>query len=500
MAITFDQVPAGIRTPGNFVEIDGTGAVIGLVGMPSRILVLGQKLAAGTQAPLVPVRILDEAEAEAAFGRGSMLALMFRALKLNNRITETWAVAQVDDGGATAAAGSIGFGGAVTRAGTLTLYINAHFSRAGLHGRIRLAVAATDTPASIAASVAAAVNLQTALPVTAAVNGVDDAQVEFTARNAGEAGNGIDLRHSYYQGEALPDGLTATVTAMTGGAGNPDIGDAVAAFGDQWFTDIAMPYTDAANLTALETELADRFGPTVQKDGHAFAAARGAHAALTTLGNGRNSPHLSILYASGSPTAPFMWAAALAGIAAFEAKQDPARPLQNLAIKGVLAPLPQDRFTREERNLLLYDGIATFKVTEQGDTVVLERCITTYEQNLAGVDDPAFLDVETLKTLAYLRFTYNARFALKYPRHKLADSDTQFGAGQAVMTPRLADAEAIVLFREWEALGLVENFDQFKADLLSERDGNDVNRLNQLLRPDIVNQFRVLAGKIKFIL
>lgn len=500
MTITFDQVPAGLRTPGNFVEIDGTGAVVGQVGMPSRILVLGQVLAAGTQDPLVPVRILDEAAAEAAFGRGSMLHLMFRTLKLNNRVTEAWAIGLEDDGGATAAAGSIAFGGAVTRAGTLALYINAHFSSAGLHGRVRVAVATTDDPTDIAAAVVAAINAQTDLPVTAAVNGVDDTQVDITARNAGEAGNGIDIRHSYYQGEGLPEGLTATITALTGGAGNPDIGDAIAVFGDQWFTDIAMPYTDAANLTAQEIELADRFGPTVQKDAHAFAAARGAHAALTTLGNSRNSPHLSILYASGSPTAPFMWAAALAGIAAFEAKQDPARPLQNLVIKGVLPASPLDRFTREERNLLLFDGIATHKVTDQGDQVVLERCITTYEQNLSSVDDPAFLDVETLKTLAYLRFTYNARFALKYPRHKLADSDTQFGAGQNVMTPALGDAETIVLFREWEAMGLVEDFEQFKADLLTERDGNDVNRLNQLLRPNIVNQFRIHAGKIKFIL
>src|SRR3546814_4847627 len=79
------------------------------------------------------------------------------------------------------------------------------------------------------------------------------------------------------------------------------------------------------------------------------------------LGDGRNSPHLTIMGAKGSPTPPWEWAAALASIAAYHLSIDPARPLQTLALPGVLAPLVNDRFTMSERNLLLFDGISTFR-------------------------------------------------------------------------------------------------------------------------------------------
>jgi hypothetical protein len=38
-----------------------------------------------------------------------------------------------------------------------------------------------------------------------------------------------------------------------------------------------------------------------------------------------------------------------------------------------------------------------------------------------------------------------------------------------------------------EELGLVENFDQFKTDLVVERNASDPNRLDFLLPPDIIN-------------
>jgi phage tail sheath gpL-like len=52
--------------------------------------------------------------------------------------------------------------------------------------------------------------------------------------------------------------------------------------------------------------------------------------------------------------------------------------------------------------------------------------------------------------------------------------------------------------RELEEAGLVENIDQFKADLIVDRDASDPNRVNALLPPDIVNQMRVLAAQVQF--
>lgn len=486
--ISFNQIPINLRVPGAYLEMDNTKANRGLPGMPSRILVLGQKLATGTQAANTPVKILDEAAAETAFGRGSMLHLMFKALKAQNSWTETYAIALDDAAAANAAAGSVTFGGAVTGAGTLNLYLAGQ--------RIRVGVAVGDAPAAIATAVAAAITATTDLSVTGVVNGVTAEQVDITARNKGVAGNDIDLRVNYNFGEALPAGLTSTFVAMAGGTSNPDLTDAIAAFGDTWYTSIAMPYTDAANLLLLETELTTRFGPMVMMDGRAYAAATGSHGTLTTLGNSRNSEHLSIMCATGSPSAPWAWAAAYAGVAEYNLHNDPARPLQTLPL-GVLPPADADRFTLEERNLLLWDGMATFKV-DDGGRVLIERAITTYETNVNGIDDPSYLDVNTLATLAYLRYSVSAVILSKYPRHKLADDGTEYGAGQAIVTPNVIRAELISLFKDWELAGLAEGIDQFKADLIVERDAGDVNRINAIIPPDVINQFRVFAGKVQF--
>ncbi|XFB08767.1 hypothetical protein AAGT13_20535, partial [Azotobacter salinestris] len=45
---------------------------------------------------------------------------------------------------------------------------------------------------------------------------------------------------------------------------------------------------------------------------------------------------------------------------------------------------------------------------------------------------------------------------------------------------------------------LVENIDDFKANLVAERNASDPNRLDLLLPPDLVNQLRIIANKIQF--
>ena len=322
MPIGFNEVPRNIRVPFVYVEFDNSRAVRGPALQPYRILVIGQRLAAGTVAALTPVRVTSAAQAGGFFGAGSMLAAMLEKVLQNDGLTETWAVALDDAGTGTAATGTITVGGAAA-AGTIALYIA---------GR-RLAVGAGPgrTLAQIATAIAGAVTDDENLPVTAAATG---AVVTLTARHKGTAGNGIDIRHSYHGGEGLPSGLTLGIVAMSGGATDPDIADVWPVTGDEHYNVMACPYTAAANLAALEGELADRWGPLRQIEGMAFCAATGTHAELGTLGDSRNSPHLSIMSAHASPTPAYEWAAAVAGVAAYHGNIDPARPFQTLPVRG----------------------------------------------------------------------------------------------------------------------------------------------------------------------
>jgi phage tail sheath gpL-like len=173
--------------------------------------------------------------------------------------------------------------------------------------------------------------------------------------------------------------------------------------------------------------------------------------------------------------------------------------VQTLRLPTVMAPFPAFRFTFQERDLLLRDGISTFQVNDAGQ-VVVERAITTYQTSPSGAEDISYLDVETIKTLSYIRYDLRTMIALRFPRHKLANDDTAFARGQNVVTPGTLRAEIIARFKQWEAAGLVEGVDQFKQDIIVVRSESDPNRVDALLPPDLVNQFRVLAAQIEFLL
>jgi phage tail sheath gpL-like len=88
----------------------------------------------------------------------------------------------------------------------------------------------------------------------------------------------------------------------------------------------------------------------------------------------------------------------------------------------------------------------------------------------------------------------------KFSRHKLANDGTRFGPGQKVLTPKGGKSEAVALFAEWETAGLVEGIDQFKRDIIVERNASVPTRLDFLLPPDLINQLRVIGASVQFLL
>ena len=490
MSIGFNEVPANLRVPFVYAEFDNQNAVQGPSLQPYKILMMGPMLGTGTKAALSLNLVTSFDQAKTYFGAGSLVSEMTRAFFDNNSSNELYVVPLEDAGGGVVAAGSMLLGGAASAAGTLKIYIAGKV--------VSVAVAAGDALADVISEAVDIITADDEYLVAAAINGGVPEQIDFTAKNKGTPGNKIDIRMNYFDGDETPGGLTTTITPMAAGATNPDLATVFATLDETQYILMVSAFVDAANLLVVETELADRFGPIRQNDGYCFYAEQDTLSNLVTLGDSRNSQFTVIHRASG-PSHPASHASAKVGVVAANGQIDPARPFQTLEVAGILAESDSEKLTLTERNTLLFHGIATDRVSD-GGKVLIEREITTYKKNNAGGDDVSYLDLNSLLTLSYLRYDFKNTILLKYPRHKLADDGTNFGAGQPVMTPKVMKGEAVNKFRQWELAGLVEGAEQFKNDLIVERNAIDSNRLDVLLPPDLMNQFRVAGVKIGFLL
>lgn len=491
MSISFSQVPINWAAPGVFAEIDNSQAYRGLVRFKDKILVLGNRRSTGSVAALTLKLVNSADEAATYFGAGSQLHNIFQVLKANNRYTETWAIALDDVLAGVAAVGSIAVAASSAAAGTINLYIAGR--------RIPVGVAANDTANTIAAAINTAIAAVPDLPVTSSVS---TNTVTLTARHKGAFTNGIDVRVNHYGelgGEVTPSGVTLTITQPTGGTTNPDIATAFAALDDEIYNYILCPYDDTANLNALHTELLDRWDAMRQLEGHGFVAKKDTHANLVTFGTGRNSQFTSVLGFYNSPSPAYEWAAAFCGQVAFAATNDPARPFQTLPLKGVLAPPRSDRWTQEEANILLGYGVSPYETNSAGE-VSLSRVVTSYLKNTSNVPDPSYRDANTMFTLSYLRQSFRAFIVPKSigARQKLANDTQRSVAGANVITPKIMRNLAIAWYSLICDAFLGENMEDFKNELVVERDPSDPNRLNLLLPPDLVNQLLVIGAKIQY--
>ncbi|SUQ01916.1 putative bacteriophage tail sheath protein [Yersinia ruckeri] len=210
--------------------------------------------------------------------------------------------------------------------------------------------------------------------------------ITLTAKNKGAHGNAIDVRLNYLGsagGENTPDSLALTITPMSGGAGAPELDDALANLQDRTFDFIINPYTDTASLNKLKDFLSDSTGPLELRRTVVWSQLCRPIGHLRPTDGGwelRNDQHASLLGVNGSPTPSYIWSAAYVGAIAQSLRNDPGRPLQTLSIAGVLAPPLASRFTLTERNNLLHSGISTVTVADDG-TVQVENIITTYQKN-----------------------------------------------------------------------------------------------------------------------
>ncbi|MCX4195104.1 hypothetical protein OMR07_05575 [Methylobacterium organophilum] len=489
------DIPANWKPPLFWLTVDGSQA--GLSTQREPVLQVGQMLAPGIAAKNVAIAVGSPDNAAALFGYGSMLHRMaivhFRIAPYH----ELWMMAVADPAAGVAATGAIAVTTAPTAAGTIPLYI------AGQN--INVLASGSDTAAQLATKIAAAINATSMLPVSAAVDGTNPAKVNLACTWKGLTGNDIQLMDCLYGsigGETLPAGLVLAYTAMTGGTGSPDMTAAIPALGDDEYDYVALPFTDSATLALWEIEYgftnSGRWGWARQLYGGIFSARRDTYANLMTFGPTRNSPNVSILPVEPMVQAP-VWeiTAAYAALASDSLLNAPARPLQTLELTGILPAPRQGRFNLSQKQAMATAGLAMQGVAPSGDMMIL-REQTTYQVNQYGQSDDAFELVTTLFTLARLFRRMKSSITSKFGRHQLADDDTPFAAGLAIVTPSIVKSELLAEYSSAVFDGLAENFEAFKNNLSVTRDQNIPTRLNVVYPPDIANGLRTFAVLAQF--
>lgn len=342
-----------------------------------------------------PVRIYSAEECGENSGWGFMAHRLAKKAFEGSQGIETWVTYQAEAGGAVAAAGSVLFGGSGIGSGTVPGYIAGDY--------VPTNIASGLTPAQVATAYAAALNADADLPVKAAVDGSTPAKVNVTAKSKGPWGNFIVISFLEGIGEALPSGLTATVTPMATGAGVPDIDGALEGMGtgdsanQQDFTGCVDGYgLDSTTMSKISTyngEGDDYVGcykkvvsrPMRWLRGDTVADTAGLSALIAITDVKKLDRTNGVICVPGSPNHPAEIAALAMGIMERISQAVVAQNYIGQHLPGIIPGATADRWTDE------YDNRDTAVKAGISPTVVEDGAV--FMQNVATFYRPASVPV-----------------------------------------------------------------------------------------------------------
>lgn len=361
---------------------------------------------------------------------------------------------------------------------------------------VQITVASGDTANDVATALAAAINAYydelsaTSLPVTA---GAATNVVTITARHKGQIFNSLDLH--------LPEGgnvFTGNVTVAvdTAGTGDPDASSGLAAIGDMSFDWQSWTFSDTSNLTRYKDALDDvsgRWSYLRQSYGHITATVTGTVSEITTIGQGQNDRHKSMVqHFSAIPSAPWRWDAAMLALQvpwlSDGALGNVSRNQTGRVVKGLRGPRDPSLYPDyATRNALLKSGVSTWSINSAGE-VVLDKWITTYQKNALGLTDTTFRDIQAMGQVMYAFRRFRTFLFDEHGQKAIADSNpTDLGA---LTTTK--DIVATMDRARRTMPGVLEN-----AQFVAQRNPDNANRVDILAALDRVNPLDVIAANGK---
>jgi len=428
---------------------------------PQKVLFVGQKTAVGTAiAGALTENIGNLGEEDALFGVTSMLAQMVRQAKTLNQITQFDAIALDDDGGATAATGTIAFTGTATADGTLVVSIGS-----GANYALDVIIANGDNATAIGDTLVTAITALTDAPFTGAnVTGT----VTVTAENGGTTGNDIG-----YKVEGTVAGVTVVLTTPVNGATDPSLTNIFDVIDGERYQTVVWP--SVFSLTTLTTELDNRFNIINDVlDGVGIITLSDTFANLETAGNAENSKSLVIIgnkklsdtahkgssllefsdvisaqfaairslrLTDGASISRFVIASTGASDA-FGGTALSSKPYFNTPFAGLDLIDIGKGFTQVETDSLKTAGISRLGNNKSRTSIIADEIVTTRKTDAAGNPETTFKFLNAVDTSVAIREFYFNNLKAKFAQTRLTTGDlipNRSMANQAVIESTLDD-------------------------------------------------------------
>lgn len=477
MNINFQEVPS-TRIPGVYAEFNLLAGRRLVPQNEQRILLVAQ----GSGAAGMPVNeLIDVFDADlvgAIAGFGSLVHRMARAAQKVNRYLGVQAIL-FDDAAWAAASLDVECLDAdtATSAGNAEIRINKDV--------VRVDVAVGDTGVTVKAALAAAINADKNLPVTAAVSGAGTKPLVLTSKTKGWVGSLIKI-----QGSCSAADVTMTVaknTPLVTASTKPEAADLEALLEKvkaAGHTILVLPYAQADQLAVVKDYL-DFVSNGVEKRGARvvlFSSCRGSVANAIALSSGNNHWRTLNGFSRGNRAWEPELAAAAAAVVA--GQQDPGLPVNDLPLTGQDIPDMTDWFLRNEVETMLRKGVTPFAVGP-GNVLQFVRAISTYTTTANGVSDDSLLDFTKAGTADYVRKACVERIALLFARVKRSNS-----------VLRKIRSELLAVLKRLEELEIIQDVDRWKDDLWVGPDPDDIYRANARIPAAIIPGLHVIGEMI----
>ena len=478
--VVLQGVPA-YAPPGVYVQLDFAQ---GQAGLPSQVysaLLLGNGTSAGSQSAaaagsvfgptsLVPVQTVQDAIN--AFGAGSPLALMYAAFKSVNQSTPIY-LAPVAAATGTQASQAITISVAAGQTtGVVQYQVDGKPPAQAVFG-------ASDGYATIASNLAAAINGNINLPVTAVAAG---AVVTITAKVAGARGNYL----RGFAGVVSGSGVSVSIASpafFTSGAGSDataytSVLGAIASNGQRYYYvvpeaggDNADGYTNGIPQE-VQSFIDSQALPSIGLRQRAIFGSNDTVANTAVVAALLNDARCEIVQCKNLDLSPAelaaKWAAAVSLVETVPLGAqdvnfdsfggDPAsQPLWN-----VPAPLDGSAPSASDIQTAIISGITPLRVVAGGNTVVVKRCTSRWfslggPSNSAQVLDLRITDAGKVTICDRFFDDLASLISLRFPRMLIGDDPVSGAppAGPGVCTPSKMQNTVLEVIKIYAAAGLI---------------------------------------------